>query len=87
MASEQASLAVAWVEVSRSGVSYHLMGIYENSALGDSISKELGAHLNGKSCFRFKTTDAALFKDLEQLTVRALAAFSAAGFVTKLESA
>ena len=48
-------IPVAWVEVGKSAVSYHLMGIYGNSKALDGMSKQLRARMKGKSCFNFKT--------------------------------
>ena len=76
-------IPVAWVEVGKSGVSYHLMGIYENAKLQRGMSKQLKTRLKGKSCFTFKTDDdASLAKELEQVTAQALAAFRTAGFIS-----
>lgn len=77
-------IPVAWVEVGKSAVSYHLMGIYGNPKALDGMSKQLRARMNGKSCFNFKTTDqVSLANELDQLTAQALAAFRAAGFISK----
>ena len=81
-------IPVAWVEIGKSGVSYHLMGIYGNSKLAKGMSKPLRMHLSGKTCFRFRgADDASMAQELEQLTVQALTAFRAAGFITKSRSA
>ena len=56
------------------------MGVYGNTALLDGMSKELKARMQGKTCFNFKSDDEALFKELEQLTVRGIAGFRKAGF-------
>ncbi len=57
------------------------MGVYGNVKLLDGMSKELKARMQGKTRFNFKSHDDALFKDLEQLTTRAVAAFKKAGFI------
>ena len=57
------------------------MGVYGNVKLLDGMSKELKARMQGKTCFNFKRHDDALFKELEQLTTRAVAAFKKAGFI------
>lgn len=81
-------IPVAWVEIQKSGVSYHLMGIYENKALQRTLSKQLKTRMTGKSCFNFKTADdVSLATELEHVTARALAAFRAAGFISNAKSA
>ena len=73
-------LPVAWVEIQKNYVSYHLMPVYGCPKLLDKFSKELKSRMQGKSCFNFKTIDADLFKELEQLTVDGIAAFKRAGY-------
>ena len=81
-------IPVAWIEIGKSSVSYHLMGLYGNRKLRDDMSKQLKARMQGKSCFNFKTQgDASLTQELERLTVRALAAFRTAEFISNGESA
>jgi len=79
-------IPVAWVEIGKSYVSYHLMGLYGNARLHAGMSKELKARMQGKTCFNFKTDDEVLFKELEQLTTRGLAAFREAGFISEHKS-
>jgi len=74
-------LPVAWVEIGKSYVSYHLMAIQGNPALAASMSKALSARMQGKSCFNFKADDPVLFKELEEVTAKGLAAFRKAGYV------
>ena len=74
-------IPVAWVQVGKAYVSYHLMGIYGNTRLLDGLSKELKARMQGKTCFNFKVVDEKLFKELDPLTARAIAAFKEAGYV------
>lgn len=80
-------IPVAWVEIGKSYVSYHLMGVYGNTKLRDGMSIELKARMQGKTCFNFKTYDEVLFKELEQLTALGLVAFRKAGFISEQESA
>ncbi|HWW02936.1 MAG TPA: hypothetical protein VNZ64_24765 [Candidatus Acidoferrum sp.] len=75
-------IPVAWVQVGKAYVSYHLMGMYGNDRLRDLMSKELKARMQGKTCFNFKTNDEALFKELEQLTVQAIAGFKKTGYIS-----
>ena len=56
------------VQTKKSYVSYHLMPVYENPSLLDSISDALRRKMQGKSCFNFTSHDPVLFKELEGLT-------------------
>jgi hypothetical protein len=76
-------ITVAWVEIGKAYVSYHLMCVYGNTRLLDGMSKELQARMQGKTCFNFKKNDEALFKELERLTSRGLASFKQAGYVSE----
>jgi hypothetical protein len=76
------SMPVAWVEVKKNYVSYHLMGIYMNSKLEAMLSEPLRSHMQGKSCFNFKQMDEALFQELGKLTAESLAALRKGGFVS-----
>lgn len=73
-------IPVAWVEIGKSYVSYHLMAI-RDPMLQAGMSKALKARMQGKTCFNFTTTDTALFAELEVVTSRSIAAFRKAGFV------
>lgn len=75
-------IPVAWVQIGKAYVSFHLMGIYGNTQLQDGMSKELKARRQGKTCFNFKIHDEALFQELERLTGQACADFKKAGFVS-----
>lgn len=74
-------LPVAWVEIGKAYVSFHVMGMYGNDKLRNVMSKELKARMQGKTCFNFKHADEKLFAELEQVTVQAMAGFKKAGFV------
>ena len=74
-------LPIAWVNVGKAYVSYHLMPVYGCPHLIDACSKKLKARMQGKSCFNFKVSDEALFAELEQLTVDGFAAFKSAGYM------
>jgi hypothetical protein len=76
------TIPVAWVQVGKAYVSYHLMGVYENARLRDGMSNELKARMQGKTCFNFKSSDESLFKELEQLTAQGIAGFRKAGFIS-----
>jgi hypothetical protein len=64
----QKELFFGAVQLKKNYVSYHLMPIYMYPDLLKGISPELKKHKQGKSCFNFKTSDKALFKELAQLT-------------------
>jgi hypothetical protein len=74
-------MPVAWIEIGKAYVSYHLMGLYTNTALQNRMSKELKSRMQGKTCFNFKKTDETLFKELEQLTALSIADFKKAGYI------
>jgi hypothetical protein len=74
-------IPLAWVQIGKAYVSYHLMGLYGNEQLLGGISKELKARMQGKTCFNFKSRDEALFAELEDLSCRSRAAFRKAGYV------
>ena len=73
------AIPVAWVEVGKSYVSYHLMGI-SIPAVQAGMSKALKTRMQGKTCFNFTVTDPALFAELDALTAASIAAFRRAGF-------
>jgi hypothetical protein len=80
-------IPVAWVQVGKAYVSYHLMGVYGNTRLRDGMSKELKARMQGKTCFNFKVVDEKLFKELDHVTAEAIAGFRKAGYISEQESA
>src|SRR5262245_15974821 len=65
-------MPIAWVQIGKAYVSYHLMGVYANAALLEGVSKELKSRMQGKTCFNFKSVDKVLFQELEDLTARAI---------------
>ena len=79
-------IPVAWVQVGKAYVSYHLMGLYGNTRLLDSLSRELKARKQGKTCFNFKVVDEKLFKELDHLTAQSIAAFRKAGYISESTS-
>ncbi|MDR3576929.1 MAG: hypothetical protein P4L50_23935 [Anaerolineaceae bacterium] len=56
------------VMINKNYVSFHLMPVYIYPDLLDGLSAALKKHMQGKSCFNFKTADESLFVELEQLT-------------------
>jgi hypothetical protein len=80
------TIPVAWAEIGKSYVSFHLMAVAEGPRLRDALSTGLRARMQGKACFNFNTADESLFKELERVTARSLVAFRDAGFVVAQES-
>jgi hypothetical protein len=63
-------------------VSFHLMPLYMNEALADTVSPALKKRMRGKTCFNFKTApDAALIKELERLTQDGFKSFDEKGWL------
>ena len=56
------------VKTQKNYVSFYLMPVYACPNLIDNISLELKKHMQGKSCFNFKTADPVLFSELADLT-------------------
>jgi hypothetical protein len=79
-------MPVAWVEVKKSYVSYHLMGIYMNPKLEGKLTDPLRSRTQGKSCFNFKTADEALFQELSDVTAESLVTLRKAGFIASRPS-
>src|SRR5262245_20151328 len=67
-----ARIPVAWIEIRKNYVSYHLMGVNGNAKLRAKLSRELLAHMQGKACFNFKTVDDALVQELQTVTAESL---------------
>jgi hypothetical protein len=74
-------MPIAWVEIGKSYVSFHHMGIYARPDLLKGISKKLKGRMQGKSCFNFTSVDESLFAELEELTVRTFEAFRKSPFM------
>jgi len=75
-------MPVAWVQIGKAYVSYHLMTVYGCPALLTGCSEALKARMQGKSCFNFTAVDEPLFGELERLTVEGFAVFTKAGFMS-----
>jgi hypothetical protein len=82
----RARIPIAWVEIKKTYVSYHLMGAGSPQVRRD-MSKQLAARMQGKTCFNFRAGDEDLFGELDAVTARSLAAFRRAGFISDRESA
>jgi hypothetical protein len=61
---KRSKIPVAWIQFSKTNVSFHLMALYGFKPLLDGLSKELRARLYGKTCFTFRTVDERLFREL-----------------------
>jgi len=60
------------VKIGKAYVSYHLMPLYMNAPLANTISPRLKKHMQGKSCFNFKIPPAPeTLEELRRLTTAA----------------
>ena len=75
------AMPVAWIEIGKAYVSYHLMGVYGNTKLLEDMSKELKTRMQGKTCFNFKKPDEKIFRELDSLTARSIDTFRKSGFI------
>lgn len=64
------------VRMGKAYVSFHLLPVYCFPDLLKSLTPELKKHMQGKSCFNFKTVDEKLFKELAKVTKLGYARFS-----------
>jgi hypothetical protein len=69
------------VQIKKDHVSYYLMPIYWYPDLLDEISPSLKARLDGKSSFRFETSDEETFSALSLLTRRGAERFRDAQYI------
>jgi hypothetical protein len=68
-------LFCAAVQINKNYVSYHLMPVYGNKALRDSLSASLKKRMQGKSCFNFTTVEPEQLKELAMVTKKGIAGF------------
>ena len=68
-------LFAAAVQIKKSYVSYHLVPVYVQPALLDTLSPALRKRMQGKSCFNFTTIAPAEARELAALTRKGLAGF------------
>jgi hypothetical protein len=68
-------LFVAGIQIRKRYVSYHLMPVYLNPALLNTLSPGLKRRMQGKACFNFTTVDRGQLKELSTLTRKGIAAF------------
>lgn len=69
------------VQINKNYVSYHLMPVYVNPSLLDSMSDGLRKRMQGKSCFNFKSVEPELFQELADLTVAGYEFYSQEGYI------
>lgn len=74
-------LFFAAVKTGKNYVSFYLMPVYVFPELLAEGSPALNAHMQGKSCFNFKTVEPALFAELRQMLQRGHARYVAAGYL------
>ena len=75
------TIPIAWTEIGKSYVSFHLMGLPGNSKLVASLSPALKARMQGISCFNFRHVDDALFDELREVTAKSIAGLKRTGFI------
>ena len=68
------------VQPMKNYVSYHLMPVYANPDIAQSMSPELRRRMQGKSCFNFTRVDDSLFAELAAITERGIARLQADGW-------
>ena len=69
------------VQIKKNYVSYHLMPVYVNPSLLDTISDSLKKRMQGKSCFNFKVIEPELFKELASLTEAGYQSYVKRGYI------
>jgi hypothetical protein len=78
---KMAKIPIAWVEVRKAYVSYHLMGIGDNATLIAQLSQNLRGRMQGKTCFNFTTIDEGLLAELRTVTAHSLRGLRKAQFI------
>jgi hypothetical protein len=73
------TIPVAWVELGKTYVSYHLMGVAGNDKI--KIAEPLRARMQGKACFNFKAAEDAVFVELSRVTQESIYGLRSAGYV------
>lgn len=69
------------VLIKKNYVSYHLMPVYVNPALLETVSPALKNRMQGKSCFNFRSSDPSLFNELAELTEEGFQDYKKKGYV------
>ncbi len=62
-------------QIKKNYVSFYLMPVYMYPELLKDISPALKKHMQGKSCFNFKTVEPDLFNELKELTRKGVEKF------------
>lgn len=68
-------------KINKRYVSFHLMPVYVNPSLLDSISASLRKRMQGKSCFNFVSSDQTLLAELRALTESAYRDYVRQGYI------
>ena len=68
-------LFVAAVQIKKTYVSFHLMPVYMNPALLETLSPALRKRMQGKACFNFVTIEPADTRELSTLIKKSIAGF------------
>jgi len=63
---------VAWTEINKNYVSFHLMSVYAIPRVRSAVPEALEKRMQGKSCFNFNSVDASLLRQLSELTATSL---------------
>ena len=74
---DKATTPFAWVKDCKSYVSFHVFPVYMMPDLLDGVSDRLRSHMQGKSCFNFKTLDPGSIAELKIVVERSEARFRA----------
>ena len=69
------------VQIKKAYVSFHLMPVYLKPELLACVSPDLGARMQGKSCFNFTAIEPLLLKELAALTEASIASYKEQGFI------
>jgi hypothetical protein len=69
-------LFCAAVQINKNYVSYHLMPLYGDEALRNSMSPSLRTRMQGQSCLNFTTVEPGQLKELAAITRKGIASFN-----------
>ncbi len=70
------------VKINKNYVSFHLMPVYVFPEILSTISPQLKARMQGKSCFNFTSIDENLFTELSELTKCGYHEYVRAGYLS-----
>jgi hypothetical protein len=68
------------VQIKKNYVTFHLMPVYLQPSLLDSVSSDLKRRMQGKSCFTFTSIEEKLFRDLAGLAKAGYASYQEQGY-------